>query len=179
MSLAARSFIKRQQLAPRRNPPDPKQAPHNASKSHGLYAMKGSRYAQRRRTSCFGTNIRTNASKSNVNPSSCQPNPVLPGAPIHRANERAARELQEAFVLKKVEMTISLRLRIMHRMLSWLARERKSATGFEIHTNHKLLAFCVKINSLNVPGLGDSEGCFEEFIRHQHRSPIRIGRDNE
>ena len=69
-------------------------------------------------------------------------------------------------MLKEIQVTQTLDLRVVYRMLTGNSSIGKSAARDEVNGNGELMLSGIKVNALNVPGRGYSKSGFEQLIRH-------------
>ena len=69
-------------------------------------------------------------------------------------------------MLKEIEVTQTLDLRVMYGMLTGNSTLGKPAARDEVHGNRELTLSSIELNALDVPGRGYTESRFEQLIRH-------------
>jgi len=73
---------------------------------------------------------------------------------------------QEALVLKEIEVTQTLDLRVVYRVLTGNSGIGKPGASDKVHGNGELTLSRIKVNGLHVPRRGYTESRFEQLIRH-------------
>lgn len=73
---------------------------------------------------------------------------------------------QDAFVLKEIQVTQTVDLRVVYRMLTGNSSIGKPAARDEVHGDGQLMLSGIKVNAMNVLGRGYSKSGFEQLIRH-------------
>ena len=74
--------------------------------------------------------------------------------------------IKMAFMLKEVQMSVTLDLRIVDRMNAFDAGISKTTPGNKVDVDGQALLFGIEIDTLDVPGIGNTQRGFKDLILH-------------
>jgi len=69
-------------------------------------------------------------------------------------------------MLKEVQMPVTLDLRIVDRMNAFDAGISKTTPGNKVDVDGQALLFGIEIDTLDVPGIGNTQRGFKDLILH-------------